>query len=118
MAHQSASLDRRITWLGVKERAIHTVLLLCALVSIATTLAITAILVTETIEFFGLASHAIAKRDHTAPSVGRALWEFVSDTQWTPQYDEKHFGILPLLAGTFLVAILSSFVIFLIECKS
>ncbi len=30
--------------------------------------------------------------------------EFFTGTQWTPQYQDKHFGILPLLAGTFLVA--------------
>ena len=26
------------------------------------------------------------------------------DTRWTPQFEEKHFGILPLISGTFLVA--------------
>lgn len=27
---------------------------------------------------------------------------FLTDTQWTPLFYEKHFGILPLLCGTFL----------------
>ncbi len=28
----------------------------------------------------------------------------MTDTQWTPLFTEKHFGILPLLAGTFLTS--------------
>jgi phosphate transport system permease protein len=30
--------------------------------------------------------------------------EFLTETRWTPLYASKHFGILPLLTGTFLVA--------------
>ena len=30
--------------------------------------------------------------------------DFFTGTQWTPQFEDKHFGILPLLSGTFLVA--------------
>lgn len=32
------------------------------------------------------------------------ITEFLTDTQWTPLFAEKHFGILPLLAGTFLTS--------------
>ncbi|WP_240731731.1 phosphate ABC transporter permease subunit PstC [Hymenobacter radiodurans] len=30
------------------------------------------------------------------------LGAFLTDTQWTPLFADKHFGILPLVAGTFL----------------
>jgi len=33
------------------------------------------------------------------------LLEFLTDTQWTPLFTNKHFGILPLLCGTLLVAL-------------
>lgn len=32
------------------------------------------------------------------------LWSFLTDTQWTPLFADKHFGILPLLCGTFLTS--------------
>jgi phosphate transport system permease protein len=38
------------------------------------------------------------------------VWEFITDTQWTPLFTEKHFGILPLLNGTLLVAFGSALV--------
>ncbi len=47
-----------------------------------------AVLLFETIEFF-----------REVP-----LWEFLTGTQWTPLFADKHFGILPLLAGTFLTS--------------
>jgi len=28
------------------------------------------------------------------------LWDFLTDTQWTPLFDDAHFGIIVLLAGT------------------
>ncbi|MFC1661187.1 phosphate ABC transporter permease subunit PstC [Gemmatimonadota bacterium] len=33
-----------------------------------------------------------------------SLWEFLTETRWTPLFQEKHFGILPLLGGSVLVA--------------
>lgn len=125
------SLYKRVTWIGIKERCIKTALMICALLSIATTLGILAILVTETGIFFNLASPAIANRHYedavtaleesggvpdpaknipakVEPSVGRAVKEFFTDTEWTPLFAEKHFGILPLLCGTMLVAAIAS----------
>ena len=77
-----------------REAAIHGVLFLCAFVSIFTTLAIIATLLEETIGFFGEVS----------------IIDFVTDTKWIPGLGggpgglEPHFGILPLLSGTLLVA--------------
>jgi phosphate transport system permease protein len=47
-----------------------------------------AVLIFETVEFFAEVS----------------LLEFLTDTQWTPLFAQKHFGILPLLSGTFLTS--------------
>lgn len=78
----------------VGEWLIHRLLLLCALVSIFTTLGIILSLVTETVGFFRVVSVA----------------EFLTDTRWTPLFDPAHFGILPLLTGTVLVALGASVV--------
>lgn len=67
-----------------KDKAIEMVLLLAASVSVFTTLAIVYILVKESILFFS-----------NVP-----LWDFLSDTQWTPLFDDAHFGIMVLLSGT------------------
>lgn len=68
------------------ERSISSVLLLCATVSVVTTAGIIAVLVVETGGFFSEVS----------------LAQFFGDTEWTPLFAEKHFGIWPLLAGTLL----------------
>ncbi|MCL4724766.1 MAG: phosphate ABC transporter permease subunit PstC, partial [Rhodocyclaceae bacterium] len=68
----------------LKERVIESVLLLAALVSVFTTLGIVYILVSESLVFF---RHV-------------PLWDFLTDTQWTPLFDDAHFGIVVLLSGT------------------
>jgi phosphate transport system permease protein len=70
----------------VKERLVEGALLASALFSIFTTLGIVAVLFFETFEFFREVS----------------ILDFLTSTQWTPLFDEKHFGILPLFCGTFL----------------
>ncbi|MGQ9572772.1 MAG: phosphate ABC transporter permease subunit PstC [Dehalococcoidia bacterium] len=72
-----------------REAVIHGILFLCAFVSIFTTLAIIATLLEETIAFFREVS----------------IIEFMTDTRWTPVFKPQHFGILPLLCGTLLVAL-------------
>jgi len=86
LATPSMNLRRRLT-----ERAIEAVLLLAALVSVFTTLAIVAILVWESIAFF-----------RTVP-----LLDFLTDTQWTPLFDDAHFGIIALLSGTLTTTIVA-----------
>ncbi len=73
------------------EVLLQIILFLCGSLSIFTTLGIVAVLIFETIEFFREVS----------------LLEFLTDTQWTPLFDDKHFGILPLLAGTFLTSVIA-----------
>lgn len=35
------------------------------------------------------------------------MWDFLTDTQWTPLFADKHFGVLPLLSGTILVTLIA-----------
>jgi phosphate transport system permease protein len=67
-----------------KDKIVETMLLLAACVSVFTTLAIVYILVKESLVFF-----------RNVP-----FSTFVSDSQWTPLFDDAHFGIRVLLAGT------------------
>lgn len=67
-----------------KDKLIEAVLLLAACVSVFTTLAIVYILLKESLVFFS-----------NVP-----LWQFLTDDQWTPLFDDAHFGIRVLLAGT------------------
>jgi phosphate transport system permease protein len=77
---------RRVRRLG--EAIIERGLLGSALLSILTTVAILVILGRNTVDFFAEVS----------------LAQFVLDTQWTPLFADKHYGIWPLLAGTFLTS--------------
>ena len=82
-------MHKQFQW--IKERIIEGVLFLSALFSIFVTIGIVAVLFFETYEFFKEVS----------------IVDFLTDTQWTPLFDEKHFGILPLFAGTFLTTIIA-----------
>jgi phosphate transport system permease protein len=68
----------------LRERAIEAVLFLAALVSVFTTIGIVYILIKESVVFFA-----------QVPIVS-----FLTDTQWTPLFDDAHFGIAVLLSGT------------------
>jgi phosphate transport system permease protein len=79
-----AQLARAKTARRRRERAIEAVLLLAACVSVFTTVGIVYILLRESYVFF---SHV-------------PVWQFLTDTQWTPLFDDAHFGIMVLLSGT------------------
>jgi phosphate transport system permease protein len=82
----SADLTQRV-YDSPKEQAIKYALGACALISVLTTLGIAAVLLWESIAFFQEVS----------------LVRFFTETQWTPQFADKHFGIWPLLSGTLLI---------------
>ncbi|WP_247729299.1 phosphate ABC transporter permease subunit PstC [Halovivax limisalsi] len=63
--------------------------LLCALLSIATTLGIILTLVVDAINFFGSVS----------------IVDFLTGTRWTPSHEPISFGVLPLISGTLTVTI-------------
>ena len=70
----------------LKEKIIEVIMMLCGLVTILTTLGIIVVLLVDAVKFFSEVS----------------IIDFLTDTQWTPLFSEKHFGILPLLSGTLL----------------
>lgn len=73
---------------NLRETIIEFALFLAACSSVATTFGILYILMAESWHFFQKVS----------------LIEFVTDTQWTPLFNEKHYGILPLLSGTLVTS--------------
>ncbi len=75
----------------IKELLIEKSLLSSALITIAITLGIILVLSVEAVRFFSEVS----------------IFDFFTDTQWTPLFTEKHFGILPLLSGTLLTSFIA-----------
>jgi phosphate transport system permease protein len=73
------------------ERLIEALLLLSAMLSIAIMLAIIVMLVKESFVFF----------QHVS------VWEFITDTQWTPLFDDAHYGIMPLVSGTVVSSLIA-----------
>lgn len=69
---------------NVKERIIEFILMLAALSAVFTTLAIVAILLYESLSFFKTVS----------------IVDFFTDKEWTPLFEDAHYGILPLVSGT------------------
>ena len=61
---------------------------MCAAASTLVTIGVVVVLVGETIAFFREVS----------------IVEFVTGTRWEPMFQEQHFGVLPLLSGSLLVA--------------
>jgi len=74
----------------LSEKGIVTLLFLSASAAIAFSLAIIYTLADGSFSFF------------SDPAVD--VWEFFTGTQWIPTARNPHFGILPLLAGTMLIA--------------
>lgn len=70
------------------EWLIERALFLCAALSVAVTVGIVAVLAVESASFLREVS----------------LVEFLTGTEWTPLFANKRFGVLPLVAGTLLVA--------------
>jgi phosphate transport system permease protein len=70
----------------LKEALIEAVLFLAAASSVFVTIGIVWILVSESLPFF---EHVSFK-------------EFLTDREWTPLFEQPHYGILPLLSGTLL----------------
>lgn len=73
------------------EKVIEGGLALSGLITLLTTIGIIWVLVSESIGFFSEVSFI----------------DFFFDTQWTPLFTQKHYGILPLLAGTFLTTFIA-----------
>ena len=75
----------------LKELVIEKSLLTSALITIAITFGIISVLAFEAFRFFSEVS----------------IIDFFTDTQWTPLFADKHYGILPLLTGTLLTSFIA-----------
>ncbi|ABG61051.1 phosphate ABC transporter permease subunit PstC [Cytophaga hutchinsonii] len=75
------------------EKVIESFLFACSLLTILTTAGIISVLLFETARFFQVVS----------------IWDFLTDTEWSPSFakEQQHFGIMPLLAGTFLTTFIA-----------
>ena len=75
----------------VTERAIAVLFFLSTFLSVLITIGIVAVLLFEAITFFADVS----------------VFEFLSGTRWTPLFSSKQFGVLALVAGTTLTAVMA-----------
>ena len=82
---------RRHAGRHVKERIVEAVLLLAALFSVFVTVGIVWVLISESFLFF---THV-------------SVWDFLTDTQWTPLFDDAHYGIMVLLSGTIVSSLVA-----------
>ena len=87
---QQRNIRRRKT----EEIIVVNLLKLSGLVSIGTTIGIIYVLGSQSIPFFGTVS----------------LKEFVTGLNWTPLFVPQEFGVMPLINGTFMVAIIAALV--------
>ena len=79
---------------NILERFIEFGLLCSGIFAIFITLAIIYVLVSEAIPFFNHVS----------------LYDFLTDTVWTPNYSIKHYGIMALVSGTLTTTFIALFV--------
>ena len=93
-AKREASLFRRSRVRNLEGRAARIFFLLCAALSIFTTVGIVVSLFSQALAFFGEVS----------------VWEFLTGTRWSPILKPNSFGVLPLVGGTLLVALLAAVV--------
>lgn len=75
----------------IKEKSIESLLFLSAVSSVFITLSIVIILSFESYGFFKEVS----------------IFEFFTETEWTPLFEAPKFGILPLVAGTLLTTFIA-----------
>jgi phosphate transport system permease protein len=70
-----------------RDRVIELILLAAGMIAVFTTVAIVGVLLYESAAFFAHVS----------------LKDFFTDTTWTPLFEDAHYGIAPLVAGTLTV---------------
>lgn len=75
-------------WRHLRERLIESILFFAAFSAVLITLAIIVILLYESLTFFRHIS----------------IFEFLTSTVWTPLFEDAHYGVLPLVAGTLVTS--------------
>ncbi|WP_411712865.1 phosphate ABC transporter permease subunit PstC [Lentibacillus cibarius] len=81
-------------FLRILEKVAPAFFLLCAIISVLTTIGIILTLLVETITFFNRVSFT----------------EFITGTEWWPFGENASYGILPLISGTLLIAVIAMIV--------
>ncbi|MFW5697040.1 MAG: phosphate ABC transporter permease subunit PstC [Fimbriimonadaceae bacterium] len=89
-----AIIRRGFSWLSAKEKGVKGFTLLCAIVSVLTTVGIVVVLFTEAATFFQEVS----------------VFDFLTGTEWSPAATNPQYGIWALLSGTLLVTIGSAMI--------
>ncbi len=84
---QSGSVASR----KIRERAIEFGMFLCAVFSVAVTVGIVWVLISESWQFFANVS----------------LVDFLTDTQWTVLFENPRYGIMPLVTGTLVTSVIA-----------
>ncbi len=77
-----------------QEKIVSASLLALGIISILITIGIIFSLIEETFGFFKEVS----------------IVEFLTGTQWTPLFDDAHFGVLPLVGGTLLIVVFAALI--------
>ncbi|GLI22599.1 MULTISPECIES: phosphate ABC transporter permease subunit PstC [Xanthobacter] len=75
----------------VVDRIMRVVLFLSAALSVLVTAGIVYVLLSESLKFFAQVS----------------IISFLTDTQWTPVFQDKHFGIMTLVSGTLVSSLIA-----------
>jgi phosphate transport system permease protein len=83
--------DLRQRRLRLGERVIEGVLLASACIAIAVVVGILGTVLVESGQFFAQVS----------------IVDFLTDTRWTPLFEDAHYGIAPLLSGTFMSTLIA-----------
>ena len=86
--------DKYIKKMYTQEKIVKTILQMFSAASILVTLGIVVTLFSETMSFFSEVS----------------IFEFLFTTKWTPTLAPKHFGVIPLVIGTLMIALMSSMI--------
>lgn len=90
-ASGAAAPDSRFAYKPTRhigERIIEVTLFAVSMTAVAVTIGIVGILLVESASFFDQVS----------------IVDFLTDTQWTIMFADKHYGVLPLLAGTLVTS--------------
>lgn len=87
-------VTKRISRMKLSDTIARSIFLFFAIISIFTTIGIVLSLIINSSGFFSKVS----------------VWKFLTDTEWTPLFGNPRFGVLPLLAGTFIITIGSAFI--------
>ena len=87
-----SQFDRRRRRANIEGKIVRWIFLLCALLSVLTTIGIIVSLLSQALGFFDEVS----------------VWEFLTGTRWTPILKPRAYGVLPLVGGTLLVSAIAA----------